>query len=679
MKGFRCATGMFVILAAFLLFCPLTAPAAVQERDRVIQLTPGELTALVNDAAVQLDVPAFIDSGHTLVPLRFVGETLETAVGWHAETKTVVVSVPGRTIEIGINQPEAVIDGQPVPLSTPARIKDGRTVVPLRFIGEALGATVHFEASTKLITITHNPAAKTPPEARFSLAWPTIKPGEGVEVRDESFHPENVDIVERVWTGLADSYERAGKYQISLRVRDANGNWSEPFSRELIVNTPPVAEFRTEKAEYKIGEPTIYINRSYDPDGHELSYRWTNQEPVFFEPGKHTVVLVAEDHLGGRSSFELPVVVTDEVHYTRTEYYLLYGELKQVIPFEEKVLDLPVLAPPVQRAERTLLRSNSPEELTTPGLLYRDSASGPVRLMVHHLNKSGTPLKIHVLATNAGGDPVTASLTRQGLSRPSTGILHQGREYLADFFGTQSPKAISIPPGKTIDLLPSLAAGTLQPGFCVSALFDLTVNGPVVFSFVAVLSGTDPVTALPTLPTLPPDGQHTRGTFPTADLQLTFPAEAARPDARLVLGDLEHDPPISGTDALTGEQVLNSGNYGVVYEIVFERLEKDTALLLNPRGGLYCGALSMNNLVWETPVEKYLSPQRQAVIIQRMQFPGRVRVEYSPPSGSYLPVNFLLLDLPENKDEKTESPRQRGAFRFGESTAGLFPLATAPT
>ncbi|MBE0465868.1 MAG: hypothetical protein IBX71_01410, partial [Candidatus Desulforudis sp.] len=222
---------------------------------------------------------------------------------------------------------------------------------------------------------------------------------------------------------------------------------------------------------------------------------------------------------------------------------------------------------------------------------------------------------------------------------------------LTALVGTQSPKAISIPPGKTIDLLPSLAAGTLQPGFCVSALFDLTVNGPVVFSFVAVPSGTDPVTALPTLPTLPPDGQHTRGTFPMADLQLTFPAEAAHSDGHLVLGDLEYDPPISGTDALTGEQVLNSGNYGMVHEIVFERLEKSTALLLNPRGGVYCGALSMNNLVWETPVEKYLSPQRQAVIIQRMQIPGRVRVEYSPPSGSHLPVNFLLLDLPENKEQ----------------------------
>lgn len=638
-----------VILATSLFF-QVTAAAHASPGQKVILLNPRASTAFVNAVPTGLDVPPVIHSGYTLVPLRFIGEALEVAVDWEAETKTASLSGPGTAIRLAAGSSEALVNGRAVELPTPARIKDGRILVPLRFVSVALGATVHFDAATKEITITADLTSKTPPVARFSLIPNPVRPGGELTVRDESFHPEGVEIVERAWSGLEPWYEQAGLYEVTLRVRDANGNWSAPYTVRLNVNTPPVAGFRTEKDFYKIGEPVVYVNESFDPDGHELIYRWTNREPAFFEAGRHRVTLEVEDPLGGKDRFELVVPVSEEVHYTRTQYHLLYGEPKKVIPFEERVLDLPVLQLPAVSRARTLLRSNSPEDVPAPGLLYRDTVSGPGRLMVHHLNKTGGRLKIAVLAQNPGTEAVRVTITRQGLSRPSTRILHQGREHLMHFFGVPSPATFVIPPGKTVDLLPGLSSLTLRPGFCVTGLADFSAEAPLTFYVVAVPADADPVAVFPQLPVLPPDGLHVRGTFPMADRLIVVP-ESSPVNIRLVLGDGVHDVLLTGIDALTGERVSNHGNYGVVYEILFERVVPGTVVLLNPRGGVYCGALRMNGLVWETPVEGFLKPQRQAVIIQRPVLPGALRLEYTAPSGSYLPVNFLLVQLPENKEQ----------------------------
>jgi len=643
----RLITAVILITALLL---QVTAAAHAVPGKKTIILNSGETKALVDTVPVELDVPPVIHSGHTLIPLRFVGEALETAVFWEAQTKTVTLGGPDTSVRLVVGASEAYVNERMLQLPAPARIQDGRTLVPLRFVSEALGAAVHFDATTKEITITVDLAGKTPPVAFFTLTPNPVRPGEEVTVRDESYHPEGVEIVERAWTGLGARYEPAGRYTVTLRVQDANGNWSVPHTSELIVNTPPVAGFRTEKESYKIGEPVAYINESLDPDGHVLTFLWTNQEPAFFEAGHHRVAFEVQDPLGGKDRFELVVPVSEEVHYTRTEYHLLYGEPKKVIPFEEKVLDFPVFALPAVSTARTLLRSNSPEDVPGPGLLYRDTVSGPGRLMVHHLNKTGGGLKIAVLAQNPGTEAARVTITRRGLSRPSTGILHQGREHLVHFFGAPSPAAIVIPPGKTVDLLPALSALTLRPGFCVTGLADFSTEAPVTFCVVAIPADADPLAVFPQLPVLPPDGLHVRGTFPMADRSIVVP-ESSPVNSRLVLGDTVHDVPLAGTDALTGEPVSNHGNYGVVYEILFERLGPGTAVLLNPRGGVYCGALRMNGLVWETPAEDYLKPQRQAVIIQRPVLPGTLRLEYTPPSGSYLPVNFLLVQLPENKEK----------------------------
>ncbi|MDP3044386.1 MAG: hypothetical protein Q8N93_03120, partial [Bacillota bacterium] len=72
----------------------------------------------------------------------------------------------------------------------------------------------------------------------------------------------------------------------------------------------------------------------------------------------------------------------------------------------------------------------------------------------------------------------------------------------------------------------------------------------------------------------------------------------------------------------------------------------------NPRGGNFCGAVRIGQQVVQVPTSGYAPPQRHAVVLYRNEDgPHRITVDFSPPSGSYLPVNILLLPIPESKGE----------------------------
>ncbi|AOT71978.1 stalk domain-containing protein [Geosporobacter ferrireducens] len=113
-----------------------------------IQLTIGSSTATVNEKAVSIDVPPALISGRTLVPVRFIAESMGAKVDWQGETQTVKITLEGNEISlvIGEAKPEAGLE-------VPAIIINGRTLVPLRYVSEMLGAHVNWFPSTKTVEI----------------------------------------------------------------------------------------------------------------------------------------------------------------------------------------------------------------------------------------------------------------------------------------------------------------------------------------------------------------------------------------------------------------------------------------------------------------------------------------------------------------------------------------------
>ena len=127
---------------------------------KTVVLQIGKSTFTVNDATKTLDSPPVIKNGRTLVPIRAIIEALAGTVGWDATTKKATVTLGKKTIALWIGKSAATVNGVSTLIdSTDAKVVpeiiNGRTMLPLRFVSENLGATVSWEPGTQTITITY--------------------------------------------------------------------------------------------------------------------------------------------------------------------------------------------------------------------------------------------------------------------------------------------------------------------------------------------------------------------------------------------------------------------------------------------------------------------------------------------------------------------------------------------
>ena len=114
----------------------------------------------LNGKTLDTDVPAFTRGGRTMVPVRVITEEMGASVAWMAETNQVAVSLNGRTVTLKIGSPQALVDGESVTLydNIPAMVAKyqgiERTMVPLRFVAEQLGAWIGWEQDTYTAAIS---------------------------------------------------------------------------------------------------------------------------------------------------------------------------------------------------------------------------------------------------------------------------------------------------------------------------------------------------------------------------------------------------------------------------------------------------------------------------------------------------------------------------------------------
>ncbi|MBC7337338.1 MAG: copper amine oxidase N-terminal domain-containing protein, partial [Clostridia bacterium] len=102
-----------------------------------------------------LPAEAYVDaSGRTMVPLRFVSESLGFTVTWEAKTRQATIRGAGREVCLQIGQSRAVVDGREKRLDTVPVIYRDRTMVPLRFVAETFGLEVDWEGSTRTVLLS---------------------------------------------------------------------------------------------------------------------------------------------------------------------------------------------------------------------------------------------------------------------------------------------------------------------------------------------------------------------------------------------------------------------------------------------------------------------------------------------------------------------------------------------
>lgn len=124
------------------------ALACLEQPTCVIDLTVNDHIGYVNGVEHIMDVPPCLVDDRTLVPVRFVAEAMGAKFDWLAATRTVRIKLNDQVVELVIGKTNAAKG-----LDVPAQIVANRTLVPLRFVSESLGASVRWLSATRSVEI----------------------------------------------------------------------------------------------------------------------------------------------------------------------------------------------------------------------------------------------------------------------------------------------------------------------------------------------------------------------------------------------------------------------------------------------------------------------------------------------------------------------------------------------
>lgn len=574
-----------VLLSATLLAAPMHHAAAQDSPTAgttyvVFYLDNKE--AFLNGNQVTLDAPAVIKDGRTFVPAKFLGDAFGMKVEWQETTRTILMETPGHEILLDTVNKKAWVNGYEYPFDDVAMLTaNGRLMIKLTWLSEYMGATYTYNHELRRVDVIH--------------------------------------------------------------VNKPEGNYNPDMN-----NSAPVAKFSFGKETYRIGEPVKYVNLSYDPDSEGLKFEWTGNEEVFFKAGTYPVTLVATDKNGQKSApFTRVLTVANEVYLSKDEYPVYTKPVGGYIPSNwnelyKTYLNLPDVPKTVtEDKSRTLLLSDSPETFEELGILYQDIVNGKGRLYADHLNGTDKTVSFAILATNKSDKPVTVTTTNKGEVYPSIYAHLIGSEAMVDYLLDDTEKeTLTIPAGETFiyKQFPDF-----YPGSGVNLMYDVETDGEVQFTFAAAESASK---AMLNLPKLPFTG-HIRGTFQIAgfDWHLDLTESALKKPVKLVIGDGKKDPFQPGFDPQRGTEATLFGNYGTVYKIHSDKPRK-MAIMIIAKGGAFKGPFKINGEMVKVPASGVLTAFDGLIILAKTTGKEEsLDIEFSPPAGSAFPINLIFYPL----------------------------------
>jgi len=116
-----------------------------------------DVSVLVNGKEVHFpdQVPYINQDSRTMVPVRFISESLGAKVSWDNDNRMVIIEKGEDIIKLKIGENKADVNGKTVSFDTSAVLQNDRTMVPVRFISEALGAKVGWNQENKTVEIEY--------------------------------------------------------------------------------------------------------------------------------------------------------------------------------------------------------------------------------------------------------------------------------------------------------------------------------------------------------------------------------------------------------------------------------------------------------------------------------------------------------------------------------------------
>lgn len=111
------------------------------------------LKVFVKGQRPNFDVKPMVQNGRTMVPIRAISEAMGAKVNYDPKQQKVMINNGSIDMNLFINNKGAIVNGKKITLDEPARVVNGRTMVPLRFVSENMGANVKWDADTETVTV----------------------------------------------------------------------------------------------------------------------------------------------------------------------------------------------------------------------------------------------------------------------------------------------------------------------------------------------------------------------------------------------------------------------------------------------------------------------------------------------------------------------------------------------
>lgn len=155
------------------------------------------------------NVVPYIKNQRTLVPLRFISESLGARVAWNQASSVATITHAGKEIKITLGSKTVLVNGKKTALDAPAEYKQGRTFVPLRVISETLGKKVFYNRGVLVISnksiLNANRDAEIVDYLKFMLAPYSKSPYTGKKLSNQKIAGFEQSVV------LLESLDRSGE------------------------------------------------------------------------------------------------------------------------------------------------------------------------------------------------------------------------------------------------------------------------------------------------------------------------------------------------------------------------------------------------------------------------------------------------------------------------------------
>jgi hypothetical protein len=215
-----------------------------------------EIQVRVNGDPIRFEGPGPVEQdGRVLVPLRGVLEEMGAYVDWNQASQTVMASRNNMNIRLPIGSHTAMVNGDRVRLDVPAQVIGGSTMVPLRFVSEALGADVRWDSRLETVFIDMQGGQQVGRAYRTRV---------DETARDEEFNGGGrayrswVPTVTSVTENLSDRWLLAGE-TLRVRMRATEGGRAY-FRVRGVTGEIPMDEV----------EPGLYTGTFHNDSGHDI-------------------------------------------------------------------------------------------------------------------------------------------------------------------------------------------------------------------------------------------------------------------------------------------------------------------------------------------------------------------------------------------------------------------------